>query len=235
MMVYIEQVLHRDQVHCRVEERGRMDRRQVFVGIAGVIGAGASASMARAAEFLSEGLPAGEYDTAVLAALPGKKPLIKLSYRPPNYETPLGYFRTTITPNDAFFVRYHLAAIPDIAVGDWRLKIGGEVEKPLTLTMAELRAFPPATVTAVCQCAGARRGWSEPHVAGVEWGRGAVGHAVLKGARLKDVLAKAGLRTEAIEIVLDGATSRCWTRPLIFARASRSGRRSKPTRCSPTR
>src|SRR5947207_11294047 len=53
--------------------------------------------------------PEGARSNAVLDALPGKKPLIKLSYRPPNYETPLEYFRTAITPNDAFFVRYHLS------------------------------------------------------------------------------------------------------------------------------
>src|SRR6266852_2722800 len=62
------------------------------------------------------GLPAGKYDTAVLDALPEKKPLIKLSYRPPNYETPITYFDTAVTPNEAFFVRYHLADIPSIDV-----------------------------------------------------------------------------------------------------------------------
>jgi hypothetical protein len=51
---------------------------------------------------LISGLPSGVYDTAILDALPGKKPLIKLSYRPPNYETPLAYFKDAITPNDAF-------------------------------------------------------------------------------------------------------------------------------------
>ncbi len=184
-----------------------MDRRRVLSGIAGTLAAGAAPALARAAEpFLTQGLPAGEYDTAVLAALPGKKPLIKLAYRPPNYETPLNYLRSAITPNDAFFVRYHLAVIPEVDVKEWRLKIGGEaVEKPLTLRMDELRAFPPAEITAVCQCAGARRGWSDPHVPGVEWGPGAVGNAVWKGARLKDVLARAGLRKDAVEIVLDGA------------------------------
>jgi DMSO/TMAO reductase YedYZ molybdopterin-dependent catalytic subunit len=184
-----------------------MDRRQVLAGIAGATFAGTAPRLAEAAEgFLSRGLPPGEYDTAMLAALPGKKKLIKLSYRPPNYETPLDYLRTAITPNDAFFVRYHLAVIPEIDVKEWKLKVGGEAAAtPLTLTMAELSAFPPATVTAVCQCAGARRGWSEPHVAGVEWGPGAVGNAVWKGARLKDVLGKAGLRKDAVEIVLDGA------------------------------
>jgi hypothetical protein len=54
---------------------------------------------------LSPGVPAGLDTSAVMEALPGKKPLIKLSYRPPNYEAPLDYFRTPITPNDQFFVR----------------------------------------------------------------------------------------------------------------------------------
>jgi len=61
-----------------------------------------------AAAPLSMGLPDGVYGSASLEALPGKKPLIKLSYRPPNYETPTSYFDQAITPNDAFFVRYQI-------------------------------------------------------------------------------------------------------------------------------
>ena len=49
-----------------------------------------------------------------MGTLPGKKPLIQLADRPPNYESPLEYFRTPITPNDQFFVRYHLADIPEV-------------------------------------------------------------------------------------------------------------------------
>jgi DMSO/TMAO reductase YedYZ molybdopterin-dependent catalytic subunit len=157
---------------------------------------------------LVPGPPAGVYDTAVLDALPRKQPLIKLSYRPPNYETPISYFKTAITPNDAFFVRYHLADIPEtIDPMSWRLQIGGEAAAtPLQLTLQELQTgFEQVEITAVCQCAGNRRGWSQPHVPGVQWGPGAMGNAVWRGVRLKDVLAKAGLRKEAIEIVVDGA------------------------------
>jgi DMSO/TMAO reductase YedYZ molybdopterin-dependent catalytic subunit len=157
---------------------------------------------------LVPGLPSGVYDTAILDALPGKKPLIKLSYRPPNYETPVAYFKGAITPNEAFFVRYHLAGIPDeINPRTWRLKIGGDAAaSPFELTLEELQsAFPQVEITAVCQCSGNRRGLSQPHVAGVEWGVGAMGNAVWRGVRLKDVLAKAGLRKEAVELVLNGA------------------------------
>ena len=64
-------------------------------------------------------LPDGMRREAVLDALPGKKPLIKLSYRPPNYETPIELLRSAITPNDAFFVRYHLADIPEVSAETW--------------------------------------------------------------------------------------------------------------------
>lgn len=153
---------------------------------------------------LAGGLPAGLADVARLEALPGKRPLIKLSYRPPNYETPLSEFTGPITPNDAFFVRYHLADIPVVDPAKWTLKIEGG-QAPLALTLDELKAFPPAEIVAVCQCSGNRRGLADPHVAGVEWGYGAMGGAKWKGARLKDVLARAGAPANAIELVLDGA------------------------------
>ena len=65
--------------------------------------------------------------------------------------------------------------------------------------------MPAVEVTAVNQCSGNRRGLSKPHVAGVEWGYGAMGCARWKGARLKDILDKVGVKTEAIEIGLNGA------------------------------
>jgi DMSO/TMAO reductase YedYZ molybdopterin-dependent catalytic subunit len=157
---------------------------------------------------LVPGLPSGVHDTVILDALPGKKPLIKLTYRPPNYETPVAYFKDAITPNDAFFVRYHLAGIPgQIDPKTWRLKIAGNAAaSPLELTLDELQSgFEQVEITAVCQCSGNRRGLSQPHVAGVEWGVGAMGNAVWRGPRLRDVLAKVGLRKDAIELVVNGA------------------------------
>ena len=188
-----------------------MHRRYFLQGLGGTIAAPALLSRrAFAAERapLTFGLPQGEYDTAVLEALPGKRPLIKLTARPPNFETPTSYFATPITPNDAFFVRYHLAGIPPrIDAQQWKLEIGGEgASTPLQLGFTDLqRNFEQVSVTAVCQCAGNRRGLSTPHVPGVQWGLGAMGNAVWRGPRLKDVLAKAGLKPGVIEIVADGA------------------------------
>jgi len=158
--------------------------------------------------WLASGLPEGVFSTAKLEALAGKKPLIKLTDRPPNYETPLSDFTSEFTANDSFFVRYHLAGLPEeIDAERWKLKVGGDgVERPLELSLSDLRSnFESATIAAVCQCSGNRRGFSEPHVAGVQWGLGAVGNALWKGVRLKDVLGQAHVRPETVEIVVNGA------------------------------
>ncbi|MGH6845812.1 MAG: molybdopterin-dependent oxidoreductase, partial [Methylocella sp.] len=156
--------------------------------------------------WLSPLLPAGTRANAVLATLPGKKPLIRLTGRPPNYEAPLAYLRTAITPNDEFFVRYHLADIPQIDAGTWRLNLGGDgANGDLQIGLDDLKRLPAFEVAAVCQCSGNRRGLFQPHVAGVQWGHGGMGCARWKGARLKDVLDLVGLKKEAVEVVFDGA------------------------------
>jgi DMSO/TMAO reductase YedYZ molybdopterin-dependent catalytic subunit len=164
-------------------------------------------SLAAGGLTLDPSLPAGTREEAVWEALPGKRPLIKLSYRPPNYETPLHVFNELYTPNDAFFVRYHLADIPEVDAAAWRLSIGGDAAtKPYELTLDALkRDFTPVEVTAVCQCSGNRRGLFQPHVAGVQWGYGAMGNARWRGARLKDILERAGLAKEALELSFNGA------------------------------
>src|ERR1700719_1493638 len=155
---------------------------------------------------LPPALPEGTRTEAILDALPGKKPLIKLSYRPPNYETPIEYFRTPMTPSDAFYVRYHLSNIPVLDAALWRLTVGGDgVNGEIELTLGDLKQMPPTEVVAVNQCSGNRRGLFQPHVPGIEWGYGGMGCARWKGARLKDVLDMVGLKQEAIEIVFDGA------------------------------
>jgi len=177
----------------------------------GTAGAGAALAMSgsrlatAAGAALTQGVPEGVGTVATMEALPGKKPLIKLSYRPPNYESPLETFRNPITPNDEFFVRYHLADIPEVDVKTYKLKVGGDgTATPIELTLDDLKKMPTFEVVAVNQCSGNRRGLSKPHVVGVEWGYGAMGCARWKGARLKDVLEKAGLKKEAIEVAFDG-------------------------------
>jgi DMSO/TMAO reductase YedYZ molybdopterin-dependent catalytic subunit len=186
-----------------------LTRRCVLGAGAAFVGAGIVPSRdleAAASLDLSAGLPDGTRSEAVLDVLPGKRPLIKLSYRPPNYETPIEAFGDVITPNDAFFVRYHLSDIPAVDAASWRLKIGGDgANGEAELSLDDLKKMPTAEVVAVNQCSGNRRGLFWPHVAGVQWGYGAMGCARWKGTRLKDVLAKVGIKPDAIEIVFDGA------------------------------
>ena len=155
---------------------------------------------------LTPGVPQGVGSYVTMGTLPGKKPLIQLADKPPNYESPLEYFRTPITPNDEFFVRYHLADIPEVDIKTYKITIGGEgANGQAELTLDDLKKMPAVEVAAVNQCSGNRRGLSKPHVAGFEWGYGAMGCARWKGARLKDVLDKVGLKKEAIEIAYGGA------------------------------
>jgi sulfite dehydrogenase len=189
-----------------------MDRREMLRLSAGTVGAPLFASLGTAALAagmppLDPRLPAGVATEAKLEALPGKAPLIKLAYRPPNYEAPLSVFKDTITPNESFFVRYHLADIPNVNAATWRLAVGGDgAATPFEIGFEDLKKnYEPVEFVAVCQCSGNRRGLASPHAAGVQWGVGAMGNARWKGARLKDILAKAGLKEEAIEIAFDGA------------------------------
>ena len=151
----------------------------------------------------------GEEESRVMDALPGKETLIKKTYRPPNYETPVNYFDVPFTPNNRFFVRYHNAVIPEVKAGEWRLRIGGDaVRMPLELSLEQLRRdFKPVEIAALCLCSGNRRGLFQPQVPGVQWGSGAMGNARWRGVRLKDVLAGAGIDKSALEVSLDGADS----------------------------
>lgn len=188
-----------------------MANRRDFLRAAGglVVGSGILLprwALARTLSLGPPGLPAGAQAASSLAPLPGKRPLIKRAFRAPNYETPVEYLNQMFTPNNEFFVRWHLAVIPEISAQAWRLRIGGDAaQKPLELTLDDLRRqFKPAEVVAVNMCAGNRRGLSQPHVAGVEWGNGAMGNARWRGVRLKDVLHRAGIRQGAIEVAFHG-------------------------------
>src|SRR6516225_12002635 len=125
-------------------------RRQLIAAAGGgAVVAGAGLSLPERFEAQAQGLnlpaalPEGVRANVIMDALPGKKPLIKLSYRPPNYETPIEHLRGAITPNDAFFVRYHLSDIPEVNAQTWRLSVGGEGARGETrLTFDELRQLP---------------------------------------------------------------------------------------------
>jgi DMSO/TMAO reductase YedYZ molybdopterin-dependent catalytic subunit len=141
-----------------------------------------------------------------LAKFPGKRPLILQTSRPPQLETPFSVFNEgIITPNDAFFVRYHLANIPlSIDPDTYRLNVKGHVEKPLELSLAELKKMDAVELVAVNQCSGNSRGFFVPRVGGGQSGNGNMGNAKWRGVPLKAVLEKAGVKAGAKQVVFDG-------------------------------
>jgi len=180
-----------------------LDRRDLIRGGLGAAAFALGAGRARAADAVTLPFGAGERP---LVAYPGKRPLIQLTSRPPQLETPFSYFDgATITPNDAFFVRYHLAGIPlEIDPDTYRIEVKGLVEKPLSLSLQELRAFDPVEIVAVNQCSGNSRGFFEPRVAGGQLANGAMGNARWKGVPLKAVLDRAGVRKGAVQVAFGG-------------------------------
>ena len=187
----------------------RLDRRH-FASMLGSLGGFAAASRVFGLDRLSSinsVLSASEVPSASeLVRYPQKTDLILLTDRPPQLETPLHYFQTDLTPNDAFFVRWHLAGIPtSVGLRSFRLEVTGNVNQPLSLSLHDLRTkFAPVSVVALCQCAGNGRSLFEPRVPGGQWGNGAMGNARWRGLRLKDLLDAAGVRAGSVQVGFHG-------------------------------
>jgi sulfite dehydrogenase len=141
-----------------------------------------------------------------LIAFPQKRPMLVLTPRPPQLETPFAVFDQGVyTPNDAFFVRWHLSNIPQqVDATAHRIAVTGEVNHPLSVSLNDLAALPQHEFAAVNQCSGNGRGLSSPRVAGGQWDNGAMGNAIWTGVRLRDVLDRAGLKSTAKQIQFDG-------------------------------
>lgn len=145
----------------------------------------------------------------VLVRAPGKKEMILRTERPLNLETPQKYFLLDYTPNDVFFVRWHLSEMPDVVGRDtFRLRITGHVNKTLSLSLDELETkFKPVTVPALAVCAGNARQQFQPAVPGVQWKNGAMGNAKWTGIPLRDLLNAAGLKPGALDVAFNGLDS----------------------------
>ena len=139
------------------------------------------------------------------SAFPQKGEMILQRSTPPLLETPLSVFDANdFTPNDRFFVRWHYPFPLQIDPAKHRLRIGGHVAKPLSLSLADLARLPRVAIAAVNQCAGNGRGLFSPRVAGAQWANGAMGNALWEGVRLKDVLALAGVKAGTVAVRCGG-------------------------------
>jgi sulfoxide reductase catalytic subunit YedY len=153
-------------------------------------------------------------------AFPQKRPLITYSDRPPLLETPREVFTSALTPNDLFFVRWHMPMIPTyINPRTFFININGLVENEIKISLEELKtAFEQVELTAVLQCGGNSRTAFKPTASGIQWGVGAMGCARWKGVRLKDVLKKAGLKNEAAWISFNGEDKAVYNETANFVR-----------------
>ena len=186
-----------------------MNRRTVLQGGTAALAAGGMMGVPLAG-FAAESvtLPFGNGERE-LAKYPQKRPLIRLTTRPPQLETPFSVFNEgAITPNDAFFVRYHLTDAPpsDLDADTFKIAVKGKVNTPLNLSVQDLKTgFTPIEIVAVNQCSGNSRGFFAPRVAGGQLANGAMGNARWTGVRLRAILDKAGLQAGARQVTFNGA------------------------------
>ncbi|CAL5357792.1 unnamed protein product [Camellia sinensis] len=124
-------------------------------------------------------------------------PANQFQEEPFNAEPPrLSLISSYVTPVDFFYKRNHgPVPIVDDIESSYRVCIGGLVEKPIELSMANIKKLPKYNVTATLQCAGNRRtAMSKGRaVKGVGWDISAIGNAIWGGAKLADVLELVGI------------------------------------------
>ena len=183
--------------------------RRRFLGSAAGLGLGGllGADGARAQSTGGIVLPFGNGERPITEDFPQKGAMILQRARPPQLETPFEVFdQGVFTPNDRFFVRWHLANIPtEIDPAAFRIKVRGHVNKTIELSLDDLTTrFERVEAAAVNQCSGNSRGFFAPRVLGAQWAHGAMGNARWTGVRLKDVLDSAGVAAGAVAVRCTG-------------------------------
>jgi DMSO/TMAO reductase YedYZ molybdopterin-dependent catalytic subunit len=189
-----------------VQEIVVIDRRTFIKGASALTAFGSAASFGSPFAFADTVTLPFDNGERPLVKVPQKRPMIGLTSRPPQLETPFSvYNEGVITPNDAFFVRYHLADVPlDIDPAKFSLEIKGKVDKPLKLSLPDIKKMPAIEFVAVNQCSGNSRGFFNPRVAGGQLGNGAMGNARWTGVPLRTVLDKAGVQQGAKQVTFNG-------------------------------
>jgi sulfite oxidase len=163
-----------------------------------------SAAFTLAATRVSNPLLAYAGEDNNLPPVPGKEGMILRSYRFLDLETPVDFMNSWLTPEPHFYVRNHMHMPATVDPAVWKLSIDGQVEQPVTLDLNELSKLPSHSVTNTLECAGNGRAFQRPIVPGVQWQRGAVSTARFEGPRLRDVLARAGVKPSGKHVSFRG-------------------------------
>ncbi|MEO1192569.1 MAG: sulfite oxidase [Pseudomonadota bacterium] len=184
--------------------RSHADRRGFLKG-AGLATMGAMVGMAIP---FHRSMPQGLIPVALASddVLVGKDGLRLLNDRPVNAETPAHLLDDPITPTSRHFIRNNGNVPEDMNPDTWTLTIDGLVDQPLKLSIADLRSeFEVHTKALLIECGGNGRAAFNPPARGNQWTNGAVGCASWTGVRLKDVLAKAGVKDGVVYTAHEGA------------------------------
>ena len=182
-------------------------RREFLTGVGGLGLSGLLGAPAWSGTGESLVLPFVNGDRNLVKDFPQKGAMVLQRTRPPLLETPVEVFDQGIfTPNDRFYVRWHLANIPTVVdPRTFRLKVRGHVTQPISFALDDLvRKFKPVEIAAVNQCSGNSRGFFAPRVAGGQWANGAMGNALWRGVSLKAVLDRAGVKGGALQVRFNG-------------------------------
>jgi DMSO/TMAO reductase YedYZ molybdopterin-dependent catalytic subunit len=182
-------------------------RRQFLAGVGGLGITGLMGASAWSGSDESVVFPFVNGNRNLVENFPQKGAMVLQRSRPPLLETPFEVFDQGIfTPNDRFYVRWHVANIPTVVdPGTFRLNVRGHVKQPISFTLDDLvRKFKPIEIAAVNQCSGNSRGLFAPRVAGGQWANGAMGNALWRGVSLKALLDRAGVKPGALQVRFNG-------------------------------
>ncbi len=130
--------------------------------------------------------------------------LVPVQTNPFNAETPIQALSEPITPTPLVYVRNHFN-VPKIEADAWRLVVDGQVERPLRITLSELQGLPRRQMVVTLECAGNGRTLMAPVPSGTPWRLGAVSTVRVTGTPLHHVLERAGIKSDAIEVLFVGA------------------------------
>jgi sulfite oxidase len=151
---------------------------------------------------MAQGAPAGGAAKGPqYLKFPGKSEgLVVLGDRPLVAETPESLLDDDTTPTDKFFIRNNGQMPDEVKDPDkWEITIDGEVDKPLKITLGELKSrFPAVTRRMVLECGGNGRSFFTPEARGNQWTNGGAGCAEWTGVQLADVLKAAGVKSSAV-------------------------------------
>jgi len=129
---------------------------------------------------------------------------ISVSENPYNAETPLSTLLDDITPSDLVYVRNHFD-IPKIDTNDWSLTVDNMGKNPISISYDELRKLPAKTLTVTLECAGNGRKSMRPIPEGTAWDYGAISIVEFTGTSLSNLLNKAGISDDVVEVIFHGA------------------------------